>query len=80
MEEKVTNIKKSMFLNILAKPIGMVITLLYTPFLLAYLGNEKYGIWVTVLSVINWINFFDIGIGNGYRNILAENLVKKDFY
>jgi O-antigen/teichoic acid export membrane protein len=49
----------------------MGISLLYTPLLLRYLGDEKYGIWVTILSILNWIMMFDIGIGNGLRNVLT---------
>ncbi len=65
-------LKRSMFLSALCKPIGMLISFLYTPVLLAYLGEESYGIWSTILSVINWITYFDVGIGQGLRNSLAK--------
>lgn len=65
-------LKRSMLLSTLCKPIGMLISFLYTPILLAYLGDESYGIWSTILSVINWINYFDVGIGLGLRNSLAK--------
>lgn len=65
-------LKRSMLLSTLCKPIGMLISFLYTPVLLAYLGDESYGIWSTILSVINWINYFDVGIGQGLRNSLAK--------
>lgn len=69
---KSNKLARSMILSTACKPISMVISLLYTPVLLAYLGNENYGIWSTILSVINWVNYFDVGIGNGLRNILAK--------
>lgn len=72
-------LKKSIAINIAMKPIGMVVSLLYVPLLLKYLGSEQYGIWVTILSIINWINYFDIGIGNGLRNMLTEELAQKEF-
>lgn len=78
MDLKDNKLRRSMLLNTAYKPIGMVISLMYTPLLLNYLGEESYGIWVTILSVINWINFFDVGIGNGLRNLLAEEIEKKD--
>lgn len=72
------NMKKSMTLNILCKPISMVLSILYTPLLLNYLGSEKYGVWATMLSIISWVNYFDIGIGQGLRNTLTEALAKND--
>lgn len=60
------------------KPLSMLLSYLYIPVALAYLGDEKYGVWATVLSVLSWISLFDIGIGNGLRNKLAENLKNYD--
>ena len=48
---KNNKLSKSVLLNVLLKPIGMIISFLYTPLLLNYLGDEKYGVWVTVLSM-----------------------------
>ena len=45
---------------------------------LNYLNPVKYGIWLTLTSVIGWFAFFDLGLGNGLRNKLAEALAKND--
>lgn len=66
--------RKSISINVILKPISMIISLIYTPLLLSYLGNEQYGIWTTIMSVINWINLFDLGIGNGLRNVLTKEI------
>lgn len=71
-------LKRSVFLSTLCKPIGMIISFFYTPLLLSYLGDESYGIWSTILSVINWINYFDVGIGQGLRNTLARSIAKDE--
>lgn len=73
-EAKKNPLKRSMFLNTLSKPASMLVSFLYTPILLSYLGNESYGIWAAMLSVINWINYFDVGIGNGLRNLLVKEI------
>lgn len=50
--------------------------MLYVPVLLNYLDVERYGIWVTIVSVTTWIGFFDIGIGMGLKNQLSKALAK----
>lgn len=72
--KKTDKAQKSGIINMLLKPISMLLSLIYTPMLLNYLGDEKYGLWVTVLSIINWVNYFDVGIGNGMRHLLAKEL------
>lgn len=72
------NINKNIVLGLVYKPLSMILSYLYIPVALAYLGDEKYGVWATVLSVLSWISLFDIGIGNGLRNKLAENLKNYD--
>lgn len=42
------------------------------PLAIKYLGQESYGIWLTLSSVITWFALFDIGLGNGLRNKFAE--------
>ncbi|WP_288951938.1 hypothetical protein [uncultured Catenibacterium sp.] len=69
---------KSGLINMALKPASMLLTILYTPMLLSYLGDEKYGLWVTLLSIINWVNYFDVGIGNGLRNLLAKELAEDE--
>ena len=71
-------IAKNMALSTICKPISMIISYLYVPIVLNYLGVEKYGVWATILTILSWIGYFDIGIGNGLRNKLTESLSKKD--
>jgi len=48
--------------------------------MIKYLGNEQYGIWSTLLSIVSWIVLFDIGIGNGLRNKISESLAKDSLH
>ena len=69
---------KNIGISMIMKPISMLLTFIYTPLFLAYLGDEKYGVWAIIMNVVSWINYFDIGIGNGLRNRLAESVAKND--
>lgn len=70
---------KSGIKNMLLKPVSMILTLIYTPMLLSYLGDEKYGIWAAILSIITWISYCDIGIGDGLRNVLTKELTTEKY-
>lgn len=70
---------KSSIANLVMKPISLILGLVYTPMLLNYLGDERYGLWATILSVTNWINYCDIGIGHGLRNMLTLQLTQKKY-
>ena len=61
------------------KPLSILLNVIYTPLLLNFLGNKKYGLWATVLSIIIWVNYFDVGIGNGLRNVLSKDLANKNY-
>lgn len=70
---------KNIGISMLMKPFSMVLTLIYTPLVLGYLGDVKYGIWAIILNIISWINYFDVGIGNGLRNKLSEKISLDDY-
>jgi O-antigen/teichoic acid export membrane protein len=48
------------------------------PMTLNYLDQERYGLWLTLSSIIGWFSLFDIGLGNGFRNKFAEALAVKN--
>ena len=69
---------KQIIYSFILQSLGIVISLLYVPLLLTYLTQEKYGIWLTLTSILGWFSFFDIGLGNGLRNKLGEAFASGD--
>lgn len=61
-----------------AKSISILISLLVVPMTIHYVNPTRYGIWLTLSSIIAWIGFFDLGLGNGMRNKFAEAKAKND--
>ena len=71
--ERTSRLKKNIFFSLLIKGLSISISLLLVPLTLHYLSVYEFGVWLTLSSIFTWINYFDIGLGNGLRNRLAES-------
>lgn len=71
-DERSAKINKHIFGSFFFKGLSIVSSLVLIPLTIDYLNPAKYGIWLTLMSIVSWFNFFDIGLGNGLRNKLAE--------
>lgn len=60
------------------KGVNIAIGFVMVPLTLSYLDPTRYGIWITLSAIFNWFSLFDIGLGNGLRNKLAEALAQND--
>lgn len=61
-----------------AKAIGILASLISVPLTYRYLGPERYGIWMVLISIITAMSFADLGIGNGLMNAISEAYGKDD--
>lgn len=66
--------KKNILASFVIKGLSIAIGLILVPLTIHYLNPTKYGIWITLSSIIGWFGFFDIGLGHGLRNRFAEAL------
>ena len=62
----------------LAKITSVATTFISIPLTLHYLGVERFGLWITMSSVIAMLGFADLGIGNGLLNAISESNGKDD--
>lgn len=67
-------LQKNIMASFLAKGWSAIIVFLMVPVTLNCLGDYKNGVWLTISSVMLWIDNLDIGLGNGMRNKLAVYL------
>lgn len=72
------NILKNSIWSFVYKVCSMTLSFISAPLILRCLGEEKYGIWITIGSMISWIYYSDLGIGSGLRNKLTTSLAKND--
>lgn len=77
--ERNRNLKKNIIGSVCLKGVSILVQLALIPLTLSYLSEELYGIWLTVSSVVLWLNFFDVGFSLGLKNRLAEAIAKKDY-
>lgn len=62
----------------LAKIISISTALISVPLTLHYLGAERYGMWMTMSSLVAMLSFADFGIGNGLLSFIASAHGKGD--
>lgn len=54
--------------------VGVAVNFLSVPLTIGYIGQERYGVWVLLGSLMAWFRLADIGIGNGLTNAIASAL------
>jgi O-antigen/teichoic acid export membrane protein len=55
-----------------------LVSLVSLPLVIRYLGQERYGVWVTVTTVAGWLSIFDFGFGLGLKNQVAAACGRDD--
>ncbi len=76
--ERSVKAKFQIIYSILIKGVNISIGFIQVPLILSYLGETKYGLWLTIGSVVGWFSFLDVGLGNGMRNQLGAAFVRND--
>ena len=61
-----------------AKIITILLGFITMPLVYNCLDKYQYGVYVTLTSIISWIDMFDFGIASGMRNRLTEARVDGD--
>lgn len=58
--------------SLVGKGLSFLTLLISVPLTLHYLGAERFGMWMTISSVITMLTFADLGIGNALLNLVSE--------
>jgi O-antigen/teichoic acid export membrane protein len=74
--ERSIKAKKNILATILIKGLSILISLAIVPLTINYINPSRYGIWLTLSSIVAWFSFFDIGLTQGLRNKFAEAKAK----
>lgn len=77
--DKNASLLKNTIASVLVKIAALLISFFSVPIFSKFYNNEiVYGVWLTILSIINWVITFDLGLGNGMKNKLIQSLAKGD--
>lgn len=71
-------IRKNIMASLLIKGWSVIVLFALVPLTLRCLGVYENGVWLTISSMLVWIDNLDVGLGNGLRNKLAESLACND--
>lgn len=77
-ENRSFNIRANVMRMYIYRTGGILVNFLYVPLLIKTLDVENYGVWLTLTTIISWMAFFDIGLGNGMRNKVTQSLANND--
>jgi len=59
--------------------VALLISVLIMPAYINYFQNQTVlGVWYTIIAILNWILYFDLGLGNGLRNLLPAAIAARD--
>jgi O-antigen/teichoic acid export membrane protein len=77
-KERYRRVALSALASVLAKLISAATALISVPLTLGYLGLERYGMWMTISSLVAMLAFADLGLGYGLLNAVARAFGKDD--
>jgi len=75
-EGRTQKLKRNVAWSTIIKFGQILIELAKVPILLTYLDTEKYGVWLTIVSILMWTHNFDLGLGSGLRYKLTESIAQ----
>lgn len=58
--------------SLVAQGAKILTIIISVPLAIAYLGTERYGLWLTISSFAAFLSFTDLGIGNGLLNAISS--------
>jgi O-antigen/teichoic acid export membrane protein len=59
--------------SIISQVLGVLISIISVPLTVHYLGQERYGVWLTISSLMTWMTMTDFGLtGNALINLISE--------
>src|SRR5581483_4343245 len=62
----------------IARGVNLVVSFISVPLAVGYLGRDRYGVWITISSLLIFLSFADFGLGGSLQNALADAHGRED--
>ena len=76
--ERLRRLSLATLASILGKFVALLPPLVAIPLTLDYLGAERFGLWMTITSIIAILEFTDLGLGDGLITVISRSDGKGD--
>jgi O-antigen/teichoic acid export membrane protein len=70
--ERYRRIAWSTLLATVARVVGLATSFISVPLVIGYLGSERYGMWITMSSLVAALGPLDLGIGLGLLTVISD--------
>lgn len=70
-QRRYTRIVQTVLTALAGRGVSTAVAFLAVPLTVTYLGDERYGLWVIISTILSWLTLADIGLGNGLINAVA---------
>lgn len=71
-DSRSSNVKKNILGSLVVRGISILASFFLVPITIGYVSSELYGVWLTLSSIMAWIQFLDIGFTQGMKNKVTE--------
>lgn len=69
---------RTMLTGLAGRGIGLLVNFISLPLTVSYLGQERFGVWATITTLMTWVSLSDFGFGNSVTNALSDSLGRGD--
>lgn len=69
---KLNQIKAGVLINYLSVALGVVVSLVYTPFMISRMGLSEYGLYTTALAVVSNLSLLNMGMNSTYTRFYSK--------
>ena len=74
MSSLVGQFGKNIFTSWASLAVRVILVFLVNPFIIHTLGNDQYGVWILIISILNYVTILDLGIKQALLRFVSKYL------